>query len=763
MRYWLTLLVLCLSFGTVRASEVVTIRSGEHPGFTRLVLYFGNPVAWQLGRVPEGYALRVDPAVASYDTSGIFDFIPRSRIPDVRPEATGLILPVTCRCHAVAFEHAPGILVIDIKDGPPPRQSLFEASLAPLAAQAKEGVGAILPGNAPPDTGTAAPNADDVTAAAAKLVFPVTFPASPVLSVLAAGEADPLLPDKTPDPLRARLAEQLGRAVSQGLVTAAKQSPAPIVTASPDGEVPGAAPPQENFRLRTALDLALEATGTSVEGPGVCLPSALFDVFQSAQADPAPLLLARARGALMEDLVTPDPAAVLRLAQTYAYLGFGAEIRNLLTQFPQQGDAARVLLDLSGPLDAPGVAIGSGLQDQVSCDTAGALWGLLAYGPEVPSRTVNDQAIQRAVSALPVHLRRHLVPAVSEKLRTLGLTEAAGRVRDTLARVSDDPDGELLIETAQAIAPEAVAPATLAGLARTATGNSEVAALAQAEVLRHDLRKSTPLSQARRDEITAQIHETKGTEAGAALLSAYVDALNAARMPKDALEFLVRSAGSDYAAPDQLAQLLDRTFGKLTETADDGTFLEVAVTFPPRILPVPLGVATSRQVADRLLALGFSTQAQAFEQDGPPPMDADRRIALARDALAQGRGMEALARVAQLDDPDSRALRAEALVAAGANREASALLEAAGDTPAAALQAWMGGDWASADRLLPDGARKALAVDLAAAQPGPTADPASAAGSKAPPNLKDNRELITTSEKLRATLATLLATSAASN
>jgi hypothetical protein len=123
--------------GTIR------LRSGEHPGFTRLVLDGGTAEGWRLGRAPGGYLLILNGEGWNFDTAKVFARIPRTRLDDVRlgPEPGQLFLSVPCACHASAMETADGKLVIDMKDGPAPADSPFETMTEAAAGPGPEAEG----------------------------------------------------------------------------------------------------------------------------------------------------------------------------------------------------------------------------------------------------------------------------------------------------------------------------------------------------------------------------------------------------------------------------------------------------------------------------------------------------------------------------------------------------------------------------------------------------------------------------------------------
>ncbi|OSP56801.1 hypothetical protein [Pseudoruegeria sp. SK021] len=780
------------------AQNVVTVRSGEHETFSRLVLYYGAPVDWKLGRIAKGYGLEVLPVAPPYDLSGVFDFIPKSRILDAQVEAGVVVLSVTCLCHAQAFEYKPGILVVDIKDGTAPPASPFETGLTALTSV---------------DDLTDEPSAfptllplGSVGSAAGEVTFPVIFPGAsrPGGAVLV-----PAQPRAVQAGFEAALAEQLGRAMSQGLATAAlpagpavsltsrdDASSAPNVPAQESSE-PGARidlPPArmdpdqaDHVEMRTGIDLArAQAEGTLEHIDPQCLPASDFALWNTVSDIAPDKMLSQARANLIAAGDTPAPEAVIALTEAYAYLGFGAEARSVLAAYPQPGRYAQVLADMALLLDHPKAGGSDFLQSQVSCNSAGALWGLLAWGETRPSTAVDEKAILRTASALPIHLRRLMGPLLSERLRELGRNDAAALVRDAVLRIEKTPESTMAIEIAKA-QPHGPDSETAKQLERAAAGNSETSAEAEAQLLREIARVGVPVPVEKRDRVTALIHQTKGTAAGLDLLAAYLDALAAAGQHEDALRYLTRFSGSDFANMHELSPMMDRLAMQVATDTDDGHFLILAAAYPPDALPFPLPLAATDAISNRLLRLGFSDLSRKFlpaevqtQNRGMVAVpDPARQIALAENALLNGRPVEALARVVQLETSDARAIRLRALEQAGAYREAGALSQADGDAATAARLAWMAEDWSTAEALLPEGTRKLLASQMRAlggavqggaaiSDPIPGASLAAlpegtAAGDPGSPSLRETRSLIDRSQAIRAAADALLAAQSASN
>lgn len=114
---WLWLAAACAA--SAASAEVVTVRSGDHPGFTRLVLSVPADRPWALTRSAAGYTLDTGNPADSYDLDGVYDRIQRNRIVALTAGATAgqLAIAVGCACHADAFQWLPDKVVVDIIDG----------------------------------------------------------------------------------------------------------------------------------------------------------------------------------------------------------------------------------------------------------------------------------------------------------------------------------------------------------------------------------------------------------------------------------------------------------------------------------------------------------------------------------------------------------------------------------------------------------------------------------------------------------------------
>ncbi|MFN0113996.1 MAG: hypothetical protein ACKVPY_04890 [Paracoccaceae bacterium] len=138
------LVALATSVGIAVAAPL-TVRTGEHGGFTRLVMEPPAGTAWQVGRTVGGYELRLEAPDVTFNTARVFDLIPATRISGIGPGTVPSSLAVTlgCDCHVKAFESGRA-LVLDVADGPAPPDSPFETPFG-SAAEAEAPAPLLLP------------------------------------------------------------------------------------------------------------------------------------------------------------------------------------------------------------------------------------------------------------------------------------------------------------------------------------------------------------------------------------------------------------------------------------------------------------------------------------------------------------------------------------------------------------------------------------------------------------------------------------------
>ncbi|GLS85198.1 hypothetical protein GCM10010873_01710 [Cypionkella aquatica] len=402
--FWLVLL-------NAAAADPVLVKSGEHDGFTRLVLEFESPVDWQVGRTDDGYLLHVRNVSPNYDFSQAFKAIGKGRLAGISsdPDSGDLQLAVACACYAIPFEFRPGIVVIDLKDGKPPKGSSFEE---PLAARHK------------PES--------------AKLPVPhYDWAQNVVLDLRAEREPIPqatLAPPPSSDPalqtLRESLLHQLSRGASQGVIdiaitpaaSADTENHAPASARIGLGELPG---------LSVTDGLPTHDT-IGAEGQNCIDPERLA---VSTWGDDTPIFaqMAASSQGLVGEFDQQDDLILERAIRFHLFIGFGAEAKQLLLAFPGDQPDRAIWQSMANLVDGNPDPQSAFLAQQ-SCDGPSALWAILAQDNLKDAHGVNTNAAFLAFSALPIGLRRGLGPTLADRLMAVGATDVAMRVRDAILR-----------------------------------------------------------------------------------------------------------------------------------------------------------------------------------------------------------------------------------------------------------------------------------------------------------------------------------------
>jgi hypothetical protein len=594
-------------------AATVAVQSGEHETFSRLVLTLPSPGDWQLTRTADGYLF--DPGLDDllFDLDRVFDYIPRDRLGAAwaDPGSSVLALRVTCACHALPFELRPGLVVIDIRDGPPPPGAAFELDAAGQPQPPLSAAPPRRPRLRPAGLQAAAGVVSPVPAQGAALDwmalagFPARAAAAPAL---AAGAPAAAPGDARLDAMRSALLGELARGAAQGTVDLALPSgeaagphnlPPNLSLAMPDQ--PGALPVDPAALGR---DLGkLTADGRA------CLPDAVLDLPAWGDPRPAAAAIGPMTAGLTGEFDRPQPETVARAVRYLLHLGFGAEARQLAATFAPD-DAERPLWDaLARVLDGetPAEAPFAGMQ---GCDSAAALWALLA-DTDHADVAVDEGAVRRTFAALPAHLRRNLGPALAERLVARGAMSSADAVASAMARAAPAGGPEMaLVDTRLGLAgagpmsataelpdPGALAPhrpaAGLAGLE---------AALASVDT--HLLRDES-VPDALASDLAARSVEFRGSAQEPAIRARLI--LARASRGDFATAFAMAGPGAEDDAA--LWDLLARK-------GDDSALLVHAVRDPAMALPRVAG-ETRMQIAQRLRALGLAGPAQLWETGGP--------------------------------------------------------------------------------------------------------------------------------------------------
>jgi hypothetical protein len=653
---------LLLLFATVlpASAESARVLSGEHGDFTRLVIELPSTDAWTLGRTSEGYAFSTASAAQpEYDLNRVWQRIDRSRLSSLAfdPASGVLMLSLGCDCHVFPFEYQPGIVVLDIKPGPAPEASVFEAAFAPSMPVQKE------------------VSSDRAYDWLGEVATAPTRPVAPFPLPLATG-------DISLEPLRDELLEQIAQGAAQGIV---------------DMELPGKAKdvpvidrttPWSNIRIGEEPGLIVtepNALTEEVRPDASCAAPEVLNLAAWSEGRPAHDLLVEARDGLFGEFDAPDEEAVLQSVQLQLYLGFGAEARQTADilgpeaasdRLPLYRSMARLVDGESDP-QTPFAAM-------LHCDGPAALWAALALDRLPGGPVVNRDAIVQAFQAIPPHLRRHLGPGLAEKFLALDDAEAARMVRDAIERAPDADPAAVALLDAKADLHDGDTEAALAHAEAAVALDGDQAENLNALVETH-FHKLQPLAPGVAEALLAIQGENEGTEVAAAIERAIVLAL--------ALSDQVDAA---FATDSQAAGTEADLWRVVQARAVDDDFLRHAVLAPGARMP-EVDTDVRQATAQRLLALGFADSAMDWLGAVSATDAPEVRLLAAKAESARGKTEAAATLLADLQGEEAEVLRAKVLVQMGDLKSVSAALATTGDTEAATRLGLWEGDWAALD------------------------------------------------------------------
>ncbi len=767
---WLLALTLLLITSVARA-ETIVVHSGEHDGFSRLVLPMETPAHWQFGRTLDGYELRLGRPGVVFDLSQVFNRIPRERLADLGTTADGtrLTLQLSCSCHAEIFEFRPTVLVIDIRPGAPPANSPFEKMLDDTAGS----------GDPLGKTGTVRPRAqpNDVMQVYDWKAGLPSLPVNPALPFPTA-KLDPApasAAEARVAEAQTTLIEQLGRAASQGLVnarttpietvaspTATTENGVPMVTPTSTTPSPPSLP---RVTAKTALDREIQTNlpGQNSTNGEACLPVGSVDVPAWGNQEPVPLQIEKHRQGMVGEFDKPSVAAVEGLAHLYIYLGFGAETRTLIDAMQVTLPDADLLKSLASIVDddrppRPGVLAG-----KLGCGGPEAMWSVLSQPTLASSDSVNINAVIQAFSALPAHLRRLLGPRLAERFLAIHDLDTVRTIRDALIRAGRDPNPDAQLLNAQfdlAQGKPHEAEATIAMVAKT-DGQSTPDALIL--LVDQAAENGKPVDPSLIDSIAALAKQYRDTTTGRDLDRAHILALGSVNDFGAAF----REFATLRSNPDASASGAEALWAMLAAKGHDADVLRYAMD--AKAAP-EASRKTHDMIARRLIDLGFPAAAQTWLAVFTP-LSPDEEILRATALVAQGSLDAAITVARALPGKNAAQVLGEAYSGLGNYAGAAKAYAASGSPAKQGAAAWRAQDWQTAAQLGADAERQAIKLALTAQAGGrdavstqsnvsADATPTSATGAQKqdPPNvLANDRALVTESRAARTALEALLA------
>lgn len=659
------------------SAQNILVTTGEHAGFTRLVLQSALPIDWELhDREADGTTrtLSIAGPDTPIDISRAFQRIPRARLGDLIRTQQGLELHLNCDCPIDAWTERPGLVVLDI--GNPPRSG--PAAPAPFLPSA-----AIT--RPPQFTGNNLARNAGITLAR-------TWPADTghpgiTARVTAQGPMPSPLAETERQAIMQQLSAQVAGALSQGVLNPSLDpAPRTEMIRLGDTETDTAIPP--NLRVMSVLDRPDDdATRLADDLPGACTAAATLNFV----VDPAPGSFNTALATGMADWIgefdQPEQKATEALILLYLQHGFGAEARALLENAVHPIPGRDLLLGFADTLEGRQSNSRLRLADQHGCGGAAAMLAALAGAP-LPRVNARARDIASTYAQTPRVVRTGLGGALIRILLDADAIDAGRVVADTLRRTPHARSEDLYL--ADALLDRARGEALQAGARLTQEAGDDIEPVLLRLQIALETSAVVPESVLLNAEAIASIH--RSTAQGTDLMDAIIRLRVNSGTPLEALTLIDRLQsweGASTQAHERITELGDIVWFGLALQASEPAFLNGILNRTDWRNPA-FSVETRSALAERLLGFGLTEVAETLL--AAPRTEAERQL-LARLHLEREEPDMALAALADDQSNAAETLRAQALHARGESRASSQIFSGIGAFDAAARAAVLGRDW----------------------------------------------------------------------
>lgn len=676
---------------TVSANPIV-VRSGDHNGFTRLVMQLPDSVQWQVTETRGLKTITVSGHDAGFDISRVFDVIPRDQLTNVRNFPSSLELELSCDCDLNTFIEQSEFLVVDIIDGPalPPLEPLQPSQFIPAQPESRFNFGDLLWSEFTAPEVNLAPSDQELT-------IPALDEGNSAREI--ARSAETALVEDT----RGRLLFGIGSATSRGILEPAapdlqvlkKEEPVPQsqgIFDSSEQSVTFITPGNGNIRITNSRDTPVSGSVQNLMISGaICAEPDGVLVSEWGNDQPFSVQVSKLRDALYTEVDRLDPGKAKQLARLYIYFGFGAEAKQVLRLSDDLVTTNPELMDLADIMEY-GFARNPRLVHRFSdCDSDLALWSIMAAIRVPTDQIVNESAVLRALAKLPMHLKQFIAPMVSKKFTERGNLEAASialrnveLASDTLTPISELAKAKIEQKSGNA----AIAEDLLSDVIQENTAETPEALIAFVDN-RLAEGKLVPADVALLIETYA--FERRRGPIARDLLRAHVIASSYSGQFSKAFKAMENET---ITKDNELTtELESHIFSALASNATDMTFLEAFyMHFPSSAENMPTKAAS--ETAARLLELGFPADADGLLSSiSPKNRDSRSKLIHAEALLQLAMPEDALLILDDLDGKNADYLRAQILLALDQNKSAFDLFQATNTPDEAVRSAWLADEW----------------------------------------------------------------------
>jgi len=620
MKALLAAVILAL-LAMVPAGAAVPVQTGEHAAFTRVVLTLPQGATWKIGRSELGYDIQIVPG-PGFDLRRFFDLIPRTRIAAVTQsdDGTTLSLRVTCLCRVEAYVHQRRFLVVDIVDGPPEADSLFERTLVTEPATVDAGP-VIPPYSVSRNRVIPLFPTDEKPLSASEPEAAETAVRMPLSSNTGDVRPGPEEPAPTVERVGADIAQSVARALSTGVISSKADVSATAPIASGFSEIrdlPG-------VTMRTSRDVPSPDGDAAAEAGLSCLHDRYFAVEDWADDRPFNLQARDLSIRAFPEGELPDFQDVLALSRLYLSFGFAEEAQQMIATDGRQSVEGNALLTLSQIL-LGGDLTEEGFSGQAACPGRVAFWAFLQnVDGERPVSGLDDPDIlERLIGEfrqMPQGVKTLTGPRLVDAFLASGHVDAAMQIMGRIPAEGADTVDMITVASDLALAHDDKENAARILQSALADGRG-----VSAPVMSRVLSRGADTQEGVDDETLvladAVLFEARGSESAAALALAQFRYHLSAGAFDAAAQMILSSTVPEISATDRelrhefaqaaIANMPDLAFGRYG--------WDVAL--------LPEDQPTLTRIANRLDTLGFRARAAELRRS---PRDMRQALAAQRD------------------------------------------------------------------------------------------------------------------------------------
>ncbi len=467
---------LIISAQPLVAQSVVSVRSGIHDGFTRLVLDVGPNREWQMEESRGAAVITFPDQALSFATDEVFDRISTARISAVAGEtgegSSTFRVELACACEVKSSNYSGQYIVIDVFDGPeldaaqppqasnrwqpdglspmaPPASAIrFSAAVMLTAPQQPSLMPDPVPtpvaeAQIPEGAALAAPQAPDIVAEIEASVGGVVSEMNAEVAV----EDSPALRARI-EAAQTQLLAQLTRAADQGLVefiptpvVEIAAAPEPEPQPEPEPDMPPAIAEEllQQLSARSAYARTTEDALSEIVNQFAmpqCLEDAAFLMEGWGGDSGFSARLAKLRTGLLKEFDKVDQASLDAIIKLYLRYGLGAEARMLLLESGDELSDAALLKDMAEVLELRFSGVNGPISQGAGCGGAHEMWYLATGRGDY--QVLEPLAITDIFSSYPIEIRALIGPPLANAFIARGQADAAHVVLEIVRRAEGE-------------------------------------------------------------------------------------------------------------------------------------------------------------------------------------------------------------------------------------------------------------------------------------------------------------------------------------